>query len=262
MKALLFLSKGLFFLSVFLLLGITESAIAQNAIESKSIFKVDDFSKIDLSKVKTPAKAKKDSTSKIDSTSIKIVAHILDSLKNSTKKPIHFDCNNAEASKPVILGDLNRIDTRVFDVTKSTNIDIGLFGGSATLAKNEVLIQANFIVYKDFICGDATTTRILVGMTLYLRVSDIKASVGYKSLPNISAEVQLKQGNASYQLQFYGLTKSINFGDLPDFGDLNVDNYSKIMTAWDKIKNSLDKNSEVDPIVIPNYKEAAITTAN
>ena len=235
--------------------GLHEIRIVQSDMFSS--IKVDDYEKIDIDKFKVSKipPTHKNEVQKTDS-AFKAMQKLLDSLMRAKTKITSFDCRNAEATKPLFLGNLNTIHSNVFDVTNSVGVKLDLFGISGVKDKNDILIQANFFIFKDFICADNTDTRALVGMTLYLHISNLKMSLTTKSLPNISAAVQLGKANASYQLRFYGLTESINFKDLPSIGDLNVDNYSKILSAWDKIKDAFDKNSPIDPVIIPNYKTA------
>jgi hypothetical protein len=251
-KMLLILS---FFSNIFVMTGRAQS----NANEYfKTAIKVSNFSDIDFTRFEGAPKPKKDSASKTDSLS-KVISILLDSIKKANVKIVPFDCKNAEATKPLLIGSLNKIDTRVFDVTNSSNINLSLFGVVGNRAKNSVLMQANFMVYKDYPC-DTGTTRVMVGMTMYLYITNVNTKVGVNlnSLPNISASVQLGLSSATYHLHFDGLTQTIDFKDLPDIGNLNIDSYTKIVSAWSKILEAINKDSPVDPIVIPNYKDVGM----
>jgi hypothetical protein len=236
---------------LFTILGIVCSAIthaqdsgnaliSQNVIKTSSGLQVKNIKSIDLSKYGTSDQEK--------------IQALLNALKTNSDNntPQVFTCDNAQATKPRQLKDLNAIDDRAYEVTRNTGLNLTLWGISGSLNKRDILIQANFWAYKDCDCSNGTSTRALVGMVLYLHIKDLNIKVNSLSLPNISAAVQLGKASADYHLQMFGVTEAIDFADLPSLGDLSVENYSKITNAWDKIKRSLKTDAKIDPVIVSN----------
>jgi len=233
-----------------------QKSVKRTHIKSNSDLpvKVDDFKKVEFFALQKNNNAEVKSNTKSYAEQIK---NLSDSLIKTSRKKIEFNCLAPEKSN-FVLGDLNVIDEQAFDVTKSAGVNLSLFGVTGSLGKKETLIKKNFYVYRDFPCSDGTATRILIGMAMYIHIKDLKGNVS-ANLSNVSAAVQLGRGNAEYRLQIFGVTQNFDFKSLPSTGSLNVDNYSKILAAWDNVKSQFAKDFEVDPIIIPNV---VATTVN
>lgn len=227
----------------------------QQPNENSNLIKIKNFKSVEFANVIESSK-KFSGNEKNTKDLTDMIKTLTDSLAQSIKKNSKFDCANP-ADTEFVLGDLNVIDDQAYDVTNSLGVNLSLFGVTGKLGKKELLVKKNFYVYKDFSCNDSTTTRVLVGMAMYIYVTELKGDVG-ANISNISAAVQLGRGKASYRLQLFGVTKNVDFGSLPSSGSLNVENYSKILAAWDNIRGQFSKSFNVDPIFIPKVVATTI----
>ena len=176
-------------------------------------------------------------------------------LKVATEKSINeipFDCNNPERTKPLVLGKLNQYDDRLFEVTKSKDVNLSLFGLTGSLKKKDRLLQANFWVFKDFVCSPKPVIRAQVGMSLYITVSDLKVKLDDFTLKNLTAAAQIGKVKLKCRVQFFGLNNIVNFQDFNFEEGLNTDNYQKLIENWNKLKASFNKDTIVDPVIVTN----------
>ncbi|KQC00481.1 hypothetical protein [Pedobacter sp. Hv1] len=206
----------------------------------KAIAIVNNFKAIDLSKFGYNMIAKE----RLDS--------VLKAAVETARATGSFDCNRPEDTKPLVLGKLNQYDDRMFDVTKTKNLNLRLFDIGGSLKKRDRLFQNNFWIFKDFHCPNARSTRAMIGMTLYITVKDLKIDLDEFTLKNLTMAAQLGKAKITYHIQFFGLNGVINFSDFNSTEILTQDNYTKIIDNWLKLKSSLNKNTIVDPVIIPN----------
>ncbi|MBS1532450.1 MAG: hypothetical protein JSU01_19260 [Bacteroidetes bacterium] len=172
--------------------------------------------------------------------------------QNNMSNPGEFSCDNPEQTKPTLLKNLNQIDERYYDVTNNVDVNASLFGIGGKVGKKDKLIQANFWVFRDCDCQNGTSDRALVGMTMYVHLYNVDIDIKTLDLMSISAAAQINHASASYHIQLFGVTEAVDLANLPTVGNLNYDNYTKIMAEWDNLKKSLKSDSKVDPVIIPN----------
>jgi len=173
-------------------------------------------------------------------------------MQNNTLDNGEFSCDNPEHTKPILLKNLNQIDERYFEVTNNLDVNVGLFGISGKVGKKDKLIQANFWLFRDCDCQNGKSTRALVGMTMYIHLANLDIDLKTPDLMSISAAAQLNHATASYHIQLFGVTEAVDLAALPTAGNLNYENYTKIIAEWDNLKKSLKSDSKVDPVIIPD----------
>lgn len=209
-----------------------------NLRTSNTILQVDEFKSIDISQYATPASAMAEKVKKL--------------MQNNTLDNGEFSCDNPEHTKPILLKNLNQIDERYFEVTNNLDVNVGLFGISGKVGKKDKLIQANFWLFRDCDCQNGKSTRALVGMTMYIHLANLDIDLKTPDLMSISAAAQLNHATASYHIQLFGVTEAVDLAALPTAGNLNYENYTKIIAEWDNLKKSLKSDSKVDPVIIPD----------
>lgn len=165
---------------------------------------------------------------------------------------IRFDCSNPEDTKPRLLGQLNQYDDRLFDVTNTRDLNLSLFLISGSLRKKDRLLQANFWVFKDFVCDAKPAIRAQVGMSLYVTVTDLQIKLDEFTLKNLTAAAQLGKVKLKCRVQFFGLNNIINFQDFNFQDGLNANNYQKLIDNWNQLKASFNKDTVVDPVIVTN----------
>lgn len=209
-----------------------------NLLTSNTILQVEEYKSIDMSQYATPASDMAEKVKKL--------------MQNNTLDNGEFSCDNPEHTKPILLKNLNQIDERYFEVTNNLDVNVGLFGISGKVGKKDKLIQANFWVFRDCDCQNGKSTRALVGMTMYIHLANLDIDLKTPDLMSISAAAQLNHATASYHIQLFGVTEAVDLANLPTAGNLNYDNYTKIIAEWDNLKRSLKSESKVDPVIIPD----------
>ncbi len=165
---------------------------------------------------------------------------------------MRFDCNHPEDTKPRLLGQLNQYDDRMFDVTNTKDLNLSLFLISGSLRRKDKLLQANFWVFKDFVCGEKPAIRAQVGMSLYVTVTDLQIKLDEFTLKNLTAAAQLGKVKLKCRVQFFGLNNIINFQDFNFQDGLNASNYQKLVDNWNQLKASINKDTVVDPVIVTN----------
>jgi hypothetical protein len=149
---------------------------------------------------------------------------------------------------PTILKDLNQNDVFSSNITLSVNSSLSAYGFSGTMGKKDILVSSYFIKFKDYPCGDGTTKKVLVGMRLYVHASDLKVKISSPSIGTIAAAAELGLAKSEYRLRTFGLNPTDFYLSLPG-STFDVDNYSKVISAYDKILHSLSDNTPIDPII-------------
>jgi hypothetical protein len=217
-----------------------QKPVSLNVIgESQGALKVKSFKNIDIS---SSASEDVPDTSQLITLAIKA---------NSGERE-RFNCSSPSATKPLFLSELNQVDDRVFDVTNNLDVNLSLFGIQGSLGKGKRLIQANFWLSKDAECEGPKTVKALVGMSLYLVVSDLKIKLPDFTLGSISAAASLNKAKVQYHLRYYGVTNLIDFKLVPTAGSLTTSSYNKVLANWEKILEKLDTKTIIDPVLIPN----------
>jgi hypothetical protein len=209
-----------------------------NLRTSNTILQVDEFKSLDISQYATPASTMPEKLKKL--------------MQNNTLDNGEFSCDNPEHTKPILLKNLNQIDERYFEVTNNLDVNVGLFGISGKVGKKDKLIQANFWLFRDCDCQNGKSTRALVGMTMYIHLANLDIDLKTPDLMSISAAAQLNHATASYHIQLFGVTEAVDLAALPTAGNLNYENYTKIIAEWDNLKKSLKSDSKVDPVIVPD----------
>jgi len=155
---------------------------------------------------------------------------------------------------PKFLKDLNRNEIYASNVTLQVNTSLKAYGFSGTMGKKDVLIIAYFTRFKDFNC-DGKSKRVQVGLKLYVHASDLKVKVSSPSLAVISAATELGLAKAEYKFETFGINLDDFYAKLPS-AQFTVDTYSKVISAYDNILNSLNDSTEIDPIItdVPKLK--------
>ena len=166
-------------------------------------------------------------------------------------QPLNFNEKTSQlcgAPIPKFLGELNEIDKSSSIVTKTTGIDLSLWGISAGLGRKDVLIISNFITYKDYECNGGKK-RVSVGMQIYIHAISKTYKVKTADIKKLAAAVELGYASADYHLHIFGLTNANDiYKNLPGT-NFDVDSYSKIVSSFDGLVSSLSSKLKIDPIV-------------
>lgn len=157
-----------------------------------------------------------------------------------------FVCGNTPM--PTLLKELNQNDVYSSTISLYTNASLSAYGFAGNMGKKDVLISSYFIKFKDYPCGNNKTKKILVGIRLYVHATDLKVKVNSPSIGVIAAAAELGLAKSEYRLRTFGLNPSDFNLSLPS-ATFDVDSYSKVISAYDKIVHSLNDNTPIDPIV-------------
>lgn len=163
-----------------------------------------------------------------------------------------------DCARPASMGDLTSGIKKLFYMVTSNN-DAGLkiFGQGLSISKKEMLVVVDFVQYKDM-NGCAEKVRYGVGARLRLHVkkANMGANFDFSNLKGLAAYCEIGKATVKYSIDVIGITGPKVLDALPRASDNNfdVDGYSQVMMAVDKIQNMAKDGIEgvtITPQIIP-----------
>lgn len=157
--------------------------------------------------------------------------------------------------KPTTVADLSSGMQKLFyHVTKQNGLSLKVFGiGGVQLGKRETMLIVDFIQYKDKRC-EKDDIRFGVGARLFLHIKKVRRGVSITELPQLAAAVESNKAEVTFQIKTIGITGNRVNEAMPSAGKFDVEAYSEVTSAVDRIQALTRDDMEgvvIDPQEIP-----------
>lgn len=163
--------------------------------------------------------------------------------------------------KPTTVKDLSSGMQKLFyHVTKKNGLSLKIFGvGGMQLGKRETMLIVDFIQYKDKRC-EKDYIRFGVGARLFLHIKKVHRGVSITELPQLAAAVEGGKAEVTFQIKTIGVTGDRVNEAMPNAGKFDVEAYSEVSNAVDRIQALTRDNVDgviIDPQEIPVPEDEA-----
>lgn len=177
-------------------------------------------------------------------------------LQEPTKEVVMYTTRGGSTcEKPTTVEALSSGMQKLFyHVTRQNGLSLKLFGmGSMQLGKRETMLIVDFIQYKDKRCEE-DYIRFGVGARLFLHIKKVRRGVSITELPQLAAAVEGGKAEVTFQIKTIGVTGDRVNEALPRAGKFDVEAYSEVTNAVDRIQALTRDNIDgvvIDPQEIP-----------
>ncbi|MBK6858952.1 MAG: hypothetical protein IPK91_13400 [Saprospiraceae bacterium] len=185
-----------------------------------------------------------------------------DSLKSISSKNVitESEWRSCSINEPRKLGTLNSGSRRfVYVLDKNNQANGNLFGlVGLNLSKRDRIAIVDYVEFKDTICTpgngkkEQTSIRLAAGVRLVITIKNANKKVSINIPSKVAAAAEFGLAEATYTIETIGFKTKESRDIIAGLGgDFNVESYTRVIGAHDKIVKTMKNEMIVNPVQIP-----------